>query len=308
MTNTYFNTAEYGAGVAEKNIQDSIEYNNHITPTLLKICQPLFDETSNISVFEYSKFYKDGTFYHLCTHPEWHETYLKNFSKSLLLLEHVKIIIDEKRNFHVWDINHTEHISDAEHLRFIDARRNLSIWGDYAIYTHDDESVECWRFSSGKKSNSNINSYINNINTFECFMVYFKGQAADIIDNVNAKKITIADKDFFSKPNKDSSVKKEKREKYLEKIRLKKYTLETPKGPIELSLRETQCLGYRSKGLSDKEIAEKIINRETNKNITVGTVHVYFDKIKQKSRGQTMAQLRNLFSNSTLANLPLGDL
>lgn len=135
----------------KQGIQDSIEYNNLVINELIEICRPLFNEIPNITTFEHGRYYKNGTFYYLCTLPEWHAFYLKTYSKNSFILSHIKTIFDERINFHIWDLNHAEHTNNPDYLQFMLSRHEYNLWGGYTIYKHDNESVEYWGFSSNKK-------------------------------------------------------------------------------------------------------------------------------------------------------------
>lgn len=200
MTNSPLNNASLLKAV-DKDIQASIEYNESIIETLSEMCKPLFDDVPDVAIFEHSKYYKNGTFYYLCTHPTWHRYYLTNYSKNSFFLGHMKTIFDEKVNFHIWDTNNIEHIKNEDHLKFVDARRKHGIWGGYTIYKHHDDFIECWCFSSNKQKHFNINTYINNTSNFECFIIYFKDQAVNLINDSNAKKISITEDNFFLNEN-----------------------------------------------------------------------------------------------------------
>lgn len=306
MSSSYCETLVDDNGVISKDLVGAIEYNDKVIDEIRKICWPLFNlKEFNISMFEYGRIFKDGTLMYLSTHAEWHKTHLKNFAKSPFMLDHIKSVFNDKRECHIWDIQPINPLNKALN-QFIDCSRKLGIINDFTIYLHDKNHLEFLSFSTDLKGYPNINLYINNAGFLKGFAEFFKEQATEILCELASRKISIAKEGFFEGETNDFLVQKKK--DFLKKVRPKRYILETPKGPVKLTTRELQCFGYRCRGMIAKEIARKIINKKTNAPIGVGSVYLYFAKIAAKAHGQTSSQLRNIYLESNLINLPLEDL
>ena len=115
--------------------------------------------------------------------------------------------------------------------------------------------------------------------------MYFKSTAKDIIDISDKNKtIDIAFHDIKLNPHKADP---EKVLEFNKKIFSKKYSLSTGHKEFNLTLREIECLLYKSQGLTAKQIARAC-------NISPRTVETHFNKILFKSGLGHMNQLINL--------------
>ncbi len=306
MSSSYFDTLVNDNEAVSKELVRAFEYNDKVIDEVRKICWPLFNlKEFNISMFEYGRIFKDGTLMYLSTHAEWHKTHLKSFAKSPFMLDHIKSIFNDKRECHIWDIQPINPLNKALN-QFVNCRRKLGIINDFTIYLHDKHHLEFLSFSTDLTGYPNVNLYINNAGFLKGFAEFFKEQATEILCELASRKITIAKNVFFEGEVNDFLIQKKK--EFLKKVRPKKYILETPKGSIKLTARELQCFGYRCRGMSAKEIARKIINKKTNKPINIGSVYLYYAKVAAKAYEQPHSQLRNIYLESNLINLPLEDL
>lgn len=281
--------------VLEKSIQNAIQYNYKIQNFIQKICKPLFK--FNLTIFEYSHFDETGAQFYLSTHPEWHEFYLKNYARSIFILNHLKRIISEKKQYHIWNTGFPIP-ENSDLFEFINARSQFSMWNDFTIYQHSKNSLESWSFATKEKNDVQLNFYLNNFRYLERFIMFFKQQFSDVIQDTSPARIAILNESFslFNEASIQNSLCKTKNKEFLEEIQLKKIRLDTPKGPIYLSCREMQCLALRSRGKKAKEIARIL-------KIDARTVEVYFRNIKQKSLNQPISLLLDIFSESPFRNL-----
>ncbi len=280
-------------------------YNDEVLEPLLGICLPLFRKFS-ISVFEYSHIFNDGTLIYISTCPEWHKMYLKCHARTSFITNHIRFVFRNKKSYHVWDSNYPA-LKDKDLEFFIQSRKQHAICHDFTIYKHHPTSLESWSFAATEQDELRINFYLNNLDILNGFILYFNEQACKIINK--AKKLQISDQDpFFSNQDSEPSIEEEQKLQFMEEVRIKEYPLLTPKGIIYLSRREIQCLSYKSKGKTAKEIAKKLTKKNTDNNVNHRTVEVYFRNITQKARNQPMSIIIESFLESPLSNLPLGEL
>ena len=96
----------------------AVDYNRKVLNQILPICQPLFER--NIKVFEYSRFFNDGTFCYLSTYPEWHEFFLKNVVKCKLIKKHIERVFSDKDRYSLWNTNPLQ--EDQDLVKFFNLR------------------------------------------------------------------------------------------------------------------------------------------------------------------------------------------
>ena len=280
-----------------------VDYNESIAQEILLICKPLFKKY-NIGVFEYSRYFNDGTLIHLSTHLRWHKEFLYQYAGSPLVVNHLQRLFSQKYQYHVWDTECPVEKCDAR-MAFIKNRRRLNIWHDFTFYKHHENSLESFSFAAKKQNALEINFYLNYRDSLHGFTMFFVEQAGKIIDTKNCKKVKIASENFLINYDKmkEIEIEKEKRKSFLDEIRLSEYKLMTPNGFLYLSRRELQCLSFKSRGKTSKEIANQL-------KIGFRTVQGYIHSLSKKARalGLTLTRTVDLFLASSLNDLSLKDL
>ena len=188
-------------------------------------------------------------------------------------LRHSDSFSEEKKTL----LSFMESHGPAEKLRM-----SVDMWNGISIYFITKDSIEGCAFGGSLEKTELTEFYLNNLDILKRFFMYFKSAAKDIID-ISDKNKTI-DITFHDKTQNPYRADPEKLLEFNKKILTKKYCLSTGQKEFNLSLREIECLLYKSQGLTAKQIAREC-------NISPRTVETHFNKILFKSGLEHMNQL-----------------
>jgi len=251
------------------------EYNAAVLPRLQDICEPL--KIFDISNFGYGKIMKAQKLFRIGTH----EGYTELFFKSELYNQ-----IDSHRG-----VLHSDVFSEEKKTLFFlwtpegpggTMRMSVNMWNGITFYQITKDYIESWAFGGSLGNVGLAEFYLNNLDILKKFLMYFKNAAKDIIDMADKNK-TI-DIVFHDKNPNPYRADPEKIHEFNKKILTKKYPISTGYKEFHISLREIECLLYKSQGLTAKQIAREC-------NISPRTVETHFNKILIKSGLENMNQL-----------------
>ena len=251
------------------------EYNASILPQLQDICEPL--KLFDISNFAYGKITRDQKFFRVGTHEDYTELFfqhdLYNRVDAYMSLLHCNAFSEDKRTlFFLW--NHTGPLEKI--------RMSVDMWNGISFYQTTEDYIETWAFGGTLENTGLAEFYLNNLDLLKKFLLYFKSAAKDIIDIADKHKtIDIVFHEGSQNPYRADP---EKILEFNKKILTKKYPISTGQKEFNLSLREIECLLYKSQGLTAKQIAREC-------NISPRTVETHFNKILFKSGLDHMNQL-----------------
>ena len=251
------------------------EYNTSVLPRLQELCEPL--KLFDISNFAYGKITKDQKFFRVGTHERYTELFFKqNFYNQVDAyrgLLHPDSFAEEKRTlFFLWNL----------HGPGGTMRMSVDMWNGISFYQTTEDYIETWAFGGSLEDTGLTEFYLNNLDILKKFFTYFKSAAKDMIDITDkTKTIDIA---FHDKAQNPYRADPQKVLEFNKKILTKKYCLSIGQKEFSLSLREVECLLYKSQGLTAKHIARKC-------DISPRTVETHFNKILFKSGLETMNQL-----------------
>ncbi|OJW51067.1 MAG: hypothetical protein BGO67_12100 [Alphaproteobacteria bacterium 41-28] len=251
------------------------EYNQSILPRLQDICEPL--KIFDISNFAYGKITKDQKFFRIGTHEGYTELFFKHdlYNQS-----------DCYRGF----LQSGSFSEEKRTLSFLwtpqgpggSMRMSVDMWNGISFYQTTEDYIETWAFGGTLENSGLAEFYLNNLDLLKRFLMYFKNAAKDIIDLADKHKtIDIA---FHDKKSNLYKADPEKVIEFNKKILTKRYCLSTGQKEFNLTLREIECLLYKSQGFTAKKIARKC-------DISPRTVETHFNKILFKSGLDHMNQL-----------------
>jgi DNA-binding CsgD family transcriptional regulator len=251
------------------------DYNEAVLPRLQELCEPL--KIFNISNFSYAKLRKDQKFFRIGNHQKYTELFfeqrLYNHQDFYRELRHSDAFSEEKKTlFFLWNPQ-----GSAQKMRM-----SINMWNGISFYFITKDYIEGCAFGGSLEEIGLTEFYLNNLDILKKFFMYFKSAAKDIID-ITDKNKTI-DIVFHEKNSNPHKADPEKVLEFNKKILTKKYWLSTGQKEFNLSLREIECLSYKSQGLTAKQIARKC-------HISPRTVETHFNKILFKSGLNHMNQL-----------------
>jgi len=251
------------------------EYNQSILPRLQDICEPL--RLFDISNFSYAKITRDQKFFRVGTHEGYTDLFFKHdlYNQS-----------DCYRGF----LRSSSFSEEKRTLSFLwtpqgpggSVRMSVNMWNGISFYQTTGDYIETWAFGGTLENSGLTEFYLNNLDILKKFLMYFKSAAKDIIDLADKHK-TIG-LPFHEGSQNPYRADPEKVLEFHKKILTKRYPVSLGQNEFNLTLREIECLLYKSQGLTAKQIARKC-------NISPRTVETHFNTILFKSGLEHMNQL-----------------
>lgn len=243
------------------------EYNESIMPRLQELCEPL--KIFGISNFTYGKVTKDQRFFRLSTHEKYNELFYKKslYNQAHAYMDHLQCntFSEEKKTlFFLWD-----YTGPLERIRMY-----VDMWNGISFHQTTNDYIESWIFGSSLENVELTNFYLNNLDLLKKFFLYFKGAAKDILD-ISDKNKTI-DIAFHEKNHAFYKADPGKILEFNKKMLINKYCLSTGQKKFNLSLREIECLFYKSQGSTAKQIGREC-------KLSPRTVETYLNNIRIKS-------------------------
>jgi DNA-binding CsgD family transcriptional regulator len=241
-------------------------YNQTINDNLKKLCLPLF-QYLELSYFEYSEFFNDGTVIYLATNLEWihHSLNYEMFKDN----EHNSLVA--KNKFYRYVLWNTLNLDQTT---FLSSMKEFKIWNGLSVNIARETSVRVYSFATDK--DINIDSFLmNHISTLDHFINYFHSEGEPLLKNAAQNKVIGKILPVFT-PEEILYPDHHKLKTFLEQTELKKFYFTLRNNHFFLSKREMQCLSSLSKAKTMKEIAEEL-------SLSPRTVETYIEKIKNKS-------------------------
>lgn len=279
----------------ENSIQYAIQFNNAIADRILEICEEkLFQHFNDakISSFGYVKIFNDGKWFCVSHNKQWVEYF---FNQAFINESFQKSIFDEINN----SSRYLLYFNKEEELKIpmYAAAYKFNMWQGFNIYKREENYVEyCW-FHGNRNSPNLDNFYINHINELEHFFLYFKSEAADIIDTSDQRKLAILKESIITTEDKSPELDLDNKT-FFDKTPIRKFFIKGGSHPLWLTKQEAECAHYLTLGNSLKEVAKLM-------KISPRTVESYINKIRNKTNCHNKSELINFFRNSDIAWLKL---
>jgi len=271
-------------------LRNSIEISQSICeklqPTILPLLK-LFD----IKTLGYRKFYLDGTSFGFSNNDVLTKFWQEKFDKKIIpnYANEVSSVVNREK-MHFFRMG----IPDPQNL-FLSCMYDLNIWNTLSFYRKSPDGVEGFYFASTKENQKIIESYLNNMNLFDRFSLYFKNKISDIMseaDMKNASSLTVSPKSFIlnntGEDAKKFSLQDQRIKDFIELTPLHKFYLNIKGQEVSLSGQEFKCLALLSRGKSAKEVGSIL-------NISSRTVEGYLENIKNKTKVCSRSRLIDLF-------------
>lgn len=258
------------------NILDKNHLSLQFASDVISLCEPLF-RNSIVSFLNYCRFLPNGHVYCLTNHPEW----LKyHFSQEYRLIEPINEDYLQMKKFHC--------LLEPSDISFdIADRFNMHVPIDFIECTEEYVDLFCFAFPTSKKENECINYYMNSLDIFEKFKLYFMEKAGKMISQLEEKKILLPShmRGISSTivENTETNIASQ-RNNIIKQLSTTKKTFVINRKKIALTKREIECLQFIGRGRSAKEISK-------NLDISHRTVESHICNIKYKLDCHTKSNL-----------------
>lgn len=239
-----------------------------------QICQPLFAAT-DISFFNFVRIFDDGRRLSVANHPDWLEHYFDQQYHNLAVFQNTPAIHANK--LILWDgfandivMNAAKEYYDICHgLTLIDKRQN-----GFCDFIH---------FATSWKNQHIVNTYINNIDFFKSFKLFFMEESRDLLKKIKPYQPVITKP---LPPHNDVPTRMLPQES-LPQLRMKRYHMSGFLGETYLTHQEMRCVSLSVNRMTAKEIAVIL-------DISYRTVEGYLASAKEKLGCENITQLRLL--------------
>lgn len=252
------------------------------------ICKPLY-EYLDITYFNYVKLNPNGSRSTLTDRPDFISKYYGNKelfqTKAVLKMEKAK-----KSIFHL-------SCEFRDQLSYIVARNDFDIDNGLTIIQPCGKSTELYYFGTTKNNYYHTNLYLNNVEMFYRFIIYFKEKAAKLIQQ--------ADKQKFYLPSEKKIIKSPKefnnedvldiRRCFFEATKINRYLIDYGHNII-LTRREAECLYYIMFDKSSKEISREL-------GLSTRTIETHLMKAKLKLNCCTKKELISKLMSTELGRI-----
>ena len=277
----------------------ALEFNRGIADKLIDICQPL-NKYFGINFFGYAHFLENGTYLDFCTNMNWQSNYLRKYGSHSFISAFVNNIYQHKVKYILWE--NTPNLPDSHKMtvfeknmlaKFIDESCHYGICHGFTIYKYKNKSIEAWHFATTKENGKIIKFCINNIESLEHFILYFRDKASDLIkvDDVE-NLIVLQDKKILAK-NPLQVTHDHQTQMFNKHAEIKNFSMDTKHGVVLLSKREAECAKHLITSKTMKEIAKRM-------EISPRTVEHYLNNIKNKIGCWSKSELIEELSDSSL--------
>lgn len=265
--------------------QLAVQYNKRINKKIIEICTPLF-ENFGFTYFTYVRFMPNKKRLYITSSQEWIELYVdRQMQNDPKHEEKVMLPVLDKK-YVLWNSHETNDVFYAGRQL---GRKN-------GIYIH--QKNEMYMFAPKPDKQDLINLCISNQSILNHFIFYFKSHATDMLYSEEAEKCMLVSKyeKLITETEEEKRIKN-----FFKDTLLKKFYLIHNARKVSLSRREVECLLYLAKG-KPTGVAAKLMGIGTR------TVEFYLNNIKEKLDCFSKAHVIEVFSNSPLGALTIGDL
>jgi DNA-binding CsgD family transcriptional regulator len=240
------------------------------------ICQPL--ENYHVSFFAYIRCYDDGSVVALMNNQD---IYYHHFQKEYMIAPYIpNTRLKEKFYYLALPTNHDKKFDQAYH----DYENTYKIFHPMYMFERYVGYIDLFFFALSQSIPEMINTYLNNMDAFESFKIYFKNKANNIFKKADKNRILLPKHMRLNftglAPNdditKNLNLLKDRTRSINQLLQLHFNT--------QLTTRELQSLCYLLKGRTATETAQAL-------NISPKTVEYYIDSVKLKLNCLSRADL-----------------
>jgi len=260
--------------------KSALEYNTSIGDSLLEIISPLKD--FGVNDFGYAKFYPDQSYVDLFSNIPWQKIYYESFNCTNIIRSDLEYLSRTQGSIIFWGNTDIERQSPI-----VDESYKLDIWHGLRIYNYSDKAIEVWHFATTRDNEQINNFYVNNIDLFKKFIVYFNNKAKSFVETAENFKAVLPESVFNSlnpAPVKLS---------FPWENNIKKHKIKIGENHEEvfLSKREAECTFHAYNHKTIKEIAREL-------NLSSRTVEFYLNNVRKKTHCYSKRDLMKLYAEN----------
>ncbi|MBX9587303.1 MAG: helix-turn-helix domain-containing protein [Gammaproteobacteria bacterium] len=249
-----------------------------------EICESLSKDLQ-LTYFNYVKLYPDGKRALLTNRPEWLEVFYAN---ELYKLPEVKTI----ENHQIGDYQLWATYSDQSSFEIASQEHNIANGITISI-SLPNNITELYYFGTTRNNYHMQNVYLNNIDSLESFIRYFKNTGEKIIALAESNlivtepepKIELLDMAYIN----------EKIEEFMSECKVSSYTINANGVKTKITKNEAQFIRELATNLSISEIALRL-------NKSKRTADDYVERIKDKFMSDNISQLRKIIAQNKLGD------
>ncbi len=194
--------------------QNSIFFNSH--NQIKVICQPIFD-LLDLTFFRYLQVYKDLSRIDLCTHPELINLFYSQELYKISWFDKASSLYQKDMEY-IWDVKGL-----SEDTTVGDIAIEYDVCHGFSLIRVSKNFHEIFEFAT-HKTNVSINEvYVQHLEIFEKFILYFNEQARELIDDsTNHSKLIFVPNQSNNKPD-TNTIAAEKIENFHTSTRIKRF-------------------------------------------------------------------------------------
>ena len=259
----------------------AFQFNESVCETVEQIGAPLLINFG-ITHFGCIKILNNGLMLRLSNIPQWTKKYFEfqlYNDPHIFNLEKVPKEGDVYVSFLTGDP-----VGDHNHASCLE----YDIWNTLLIYEKLKDHGYMWFFATTRSNYQIIDFYINNLNIFKHFILYFKERASDLLDVKDRSKFIIPNIKSFDYAVHAPYIQQEQVTRFFEQTKITKYFGREKLKNVYLSNREFELLKNIASGKTAKESARIF-------RIAPRTVEKHIEKIKIKTDIHTKSQLIDIF-------------
>lgn len=268
--------------------QAALSYNLAILDKLEDLGKPLFDNLG-VKAYGYAKFFLDGNGYiDLFSDMRWQHHYFEHFNCTSLIQKDLEVLKEVFKTSNIgyvlWGNSDVEKTSPI-----VAASYEFNLWHGLRIYEKHADSVECWHFAAHIENYQIVNLYLNSLDLFKHFILYFRDKTSSFINT--SKTGILAKLEEGVDHGVVMSDFSQQKQDFLNNTSIDHYHLKNGDYKIALSKREAQCLNYLQQHKTIKEIARFM-------ELSPRTVESYLNNVKMKAGCPSINALLDIFHKS----------
>ncbi len=263
-------------------LQEAIKYNIENQSKIREICSPL-ENSFNISLIHYRRFYFNGGLVSLFNHAKWMEVSFENqYWYSSVLQEKLRGLASESSLTYLWP---TKPINDAVYKGLYEH----NLWNGITLYRKLQDCIESYAFATSRDNTNAIAFYLSEMEVLEHFILYFRSKMFPGLLGSVEKNILIPCS--FQLPSAGESDKN--KVQFFQNTPINNFYIRVEGVDIKLTKREEECLNLLALGMKVKEIAHVL-------QLSARTVESYIEQARLKTNCNTTSQLLSLHNKSRL--------
>lgn len=243
------------------------------------LCKPL-SEYFDITYFRYVRSYDNGLQADLCNNANWADFFYleKKYHRISAFNKHPTLY---QTGSILWENLH------ASKPILIEGKERFKIDHGITLIQRQCDSTEFFHFGTTPNNTHINNIYINNLDLFKRFALYFKDKAGTLIKRAETKKLSTHSAHKKHPVDDALLFNKVKTEAFINELSIQNYHLEGKLKGIILTDREFECVKQLAKGKTAKNIAQHLA-------LSPRTIEGYINKIKIKINCQTKSEMISL--------------